>query len=168
VTVPLTAREVPWDDADAVRLRRGMWEHYRPLFPEDTARAEERFGGFLGVDAHIGRHVVATVLVDDDGAPVGVGSLRPVPRLGPAVGEVTKVFVDPAARGRGVGRCVVVELERIAVRLGWDRLVLETSTGNEAAVALYAGLGFEPTEPLRTQGPVSMAKSLRAPSSDKG
>ena len=154
------AREVPWDDPDAMRLRRGMWEYYRPFFPEDTARAEARFGGFDGVDAHVGRHIVATVVVDDDGVPAGVGSLRPVPRLGPTVGEIKKVFVDDAARGRGVGRRVVTELERIAVRLGWDRLVLETNTGNDAAVALYRSLGYEVSEALRAVGPVSMARSL--------
>lgn len=156
----LEAREVPWSDPDAVELRRGMWEHYRPKFPEETAQAEARFGGFEGVDAHVGRNIVATVVVSDAGRPLGVGSLRPVPRLGPTVGEVKKVYVAAEARGRGVARAVMVELERIAGLLGWDRLVLETDHGNHAAVGLYSSLGYETSEPLRSAGPVSMAKAL--------
>ncbi len=159
----LEVREVPWGDPGAVGLRRGMWEHYRPMFPEDTARAEATYGGFEGVDAHVGRNIVATVLVSDGEEPVGVGSLRPVPRLGPSVGELKKVFVAESARGRGVGRLVVVELERLAVARGWDRLVLETNQANEPAIRLYASLGYEPTEPLRGAGPVTMARSLPTP-----
>lgn len=156
----LEVREVPWSDPDAVELRRGMWEHYRPKFPEETANAEATFGGFEGVDAHVGRNIVATVVVSEDGCALGVGSLRPVPRLGPTVGEVKKVYVAAEARGRGVARTVMAELERIARSLGWDRLVLETDHGNLAAVGLYSGLGYEVTDSLRSVGPVTMARAL--------
>lgn len=158
----LDVREVPWGHPDATELRRGMWEHYRPKFPEETARAEATYGGFEGVDAYVGRNIVATVLVSDGGSPVGVGSLRPVPRLGPTVGEVKKVYVAAEARSRGVARAVMAELERLAVGRGWDRLVLETDLANDAAVGLYASLGYETSEPLRSAGPVSMAKNLGA------
>lgn len=159
----LEAHEVPWGHPAAVELRRGMWEHYRPKFPEETARAEATYGGFEGADAHVGRHSVATVLVSDDGRPVGVGSLRPVARLGPTVGEIKKVYVAAEARGRGVARLVMAELERIAVGRGWDRLVLETDLSNDAAVSLYASLGYETSEPLRSAGSISMVKTLPEP-----
>ncbi len=168
----LVAREVPWADQDAVRLRRAMWEHFRPLFPEETAQAEERFGGFEGVDAQIGRTILATVVVldrgtehDDGGTAVGCGSLRPVPRLGLTVGEIKKVYVTEVARGRGVARTVLAALERKAGELGWDRLVLETNAANTAAIGLYDSLGYERVEALRADARppgsvVTMAKSL--------
>lgn len=151
-----------WAEPAAVALRRAMWEHFRPFFPSETAEAEARLGGFEGVDAHVGRNIQVTVVVfDDDGAPLGCGSLRPVPRLGTSVAEIKKVFVAASARGRGVGRVVVAELELRAVERGWDRLVLETDVQNEAAIALYSALGYEITEALRSDGPISMARSLR-------
>src|SRR5690606_35190655 len=135
------------------------------------AEAESRLGGFEGVDAHIGRNIQVTVVVyDDDGAPVGCGSLRPVPRLGASVAEIKKVFVVADARGRGVARLVVRELERRASERGWDRLVLETNVQNEAAIALYSALGYERTEALRDHrppAPVTMSRSL-APSIEVG
>ena len=157
----LEAREVEWGHPEAFELRRAMWEHYRPMFPEASAEAEATYGGFAGVDAFVGRRAVATVLVSEDGRPLGVGSLRTAPRLGPEVGEVSKVFVVPEARGRGVARLVMAELEAIARRQGFDRLVLDTNRGNLAAVALYENLGFEHIDPTRPDGRVSMAKSIR-------
>jgi len=179
-TTRLVAREVPWADEDAVRLRREMWEYFRPLFPEETARAEERLGGFAGADAHVGRAIVTTLVIldrssvpggsgsdDDGGTAVGCGSLRPVPRLGPTVGEIKKVYVTETARGRGVARALLVELERKAVELGWDRLVLETNASNSAAIALYGSHGYEHVGDLRAASwpagtVVTMAKSLGA------
>jgi GNAT superfamily N-acetyltransferase len=50
-----------------------------------------------------------------------------------------------AARRRGAGRRVMLALESWAASQGADRLGLQVVRSNDPAVALYKGLGFEPT-----------------------
>jgi GNAT superfamily N-acetyltransferase len=51
------------------------------------------------------------------------------------------MFVSPALRGHGIGRALVVALEQEARRLGVSRVVLETGTRLDRAIALYEGMG---------------------------
>ncbi|KQR62445.1 GNAT family N-acetyltransferase [Frigoribacterium sp. Leaf172] len=61
--------------------------------------------------------------------------------------EVKHLFVRPDARGRGLGRQVLVELERRAIALGADELVLDTNDSLEAAGGLYRAAGYSLIEP---------------------
>jgi ribosomal protein S18 acetylase RimI-like enzyme len=58
-------------------------------------------------------------------------------------GHVTSVYVDPAARGRGVGRALMAELIKASTR--WpevEELRLAVVIENRAARQLYLTLGF--------------------------
>jgi putative acetyltransferase len=57
-------------------------------------------------------------------------------------GEIKRLFVQPAARGRGVGRALMVELERRAAAEGVNLLQLETGVKQPEALALYRALGY--------------------------
>lgn len=63
-------------------------------------------------------------------------------------GEVKSLFVEPAARGRGVAEALMQRLEARARqgRLPWLRL--ETGDTLDAAHRLYARLGFLPCGPF--------------------
>src|SRR6478609_6493233 len=74
-----------------------------------------------------------------DGAPVGCGAVR---RLDDAAAEVKRMYVVPTARGTGVARALLAALEAEARRLGARRLLLETGTRLDAAMALYRRAGF--------------------------
>lgn len=63
------------------------------------------------------------------------------------VGEeahVTNLLVDPSRRRQGVGRTLMVELTRSAVRGGARHITLEVRPSNDAARRLYSGLGLSP------------------------
>jgi GNAT superfamily N-acetyltransferase len=83
-----------------------------------------------------------------DGRPVGCGALRClreaylIRELGPAVGELKRMYVASAMRGKGIGRAVVARLEDEARALGLTRLVLETGIRQAAALALYHQAGY--------------------------
>ena len=47
------------------------------------------------------------------------------------------LFVDPAARGRGVGRALTADLVAMASHCGWSRLYWHTRAENLAARRLY-------------------------------
>jgi GMP synthase-like glutamine amidotransferase/GNAT superfamily N-acetyltransferase len=81
------------------------------------------------------------LVAERDGVVVGCGGLR-VPR--PGVGEVKRMYVDPAARGRGVARELLAALVRHAREQGLERLLLETGTEQPEAVALYESEGWTP------------------------
>lgn len=83
----------------------------------------------------------AFLVVYRDGAPVGCGAVR---TLDGETGELKRMYVSPAARGTGIGRRLVDALEAEARALGLRRLVLETGTRQQAALALYRATGFVP------------------------
>ena len=57
-------------------------------------------------------------------------------------GEVAKLLVHPAHRGKGLARTLMVELIDEARRQGLSLVTLDTRTG-DAAQPLYASMGFE-------------------------
>jgi GNAT superfamily N-acetyltransferase len=71
--------------------------------------------------------------------PVACGGLRLVTSL---TAEIRRMFVQPQARGRGLGRFVLESLEREARKLGYHFVELETGERNLIAQALYAGCGY--------------------------
>jgi ribosomal-protein-alanine N-acetyltransferase len=56
--------------------------------------------------------------------------------------EILTLAVRPAARGKGLGRALVIAAANRSQELGAGELFLEVGTANPAALALYAGLGF--------------------------
>lgn len=63
------------------------------------------------------------------------------------VAEFRRLWVDPDARGNGVGRRLVETVIEYATDAGYDTLALATPPWSEAAHALYESLGFERTGP---------------------
>ena len=76
---------------------------------------------------------------DAAGQPLGGVGLRTV---APGTGEVRRLWVEPAWRGRGVGRALMAALEDEARRLGQARLRLATGGRQPEAVALYVATGW--------------------------
>lgn len=60
--------------------------------------------------------------------------------------ELKRMFVAPAARGRGLARAVLRRLEETAAEAGRVRLVLETGTEQPEAIALYTSTGYGPIQ----------------------
>jgi putative acetyltransferase len=81
-----------------------------------------------------------------DGAPAGCGAVRMLPEsagAGPgAVAELKRMYVVPAARGRGLSRTILGALEARAGALGATRAVLETGDKALAALGLYQSAGY--------------------------
>lgn len=75
---------------------------------------------------------------DDRSAVLGVITYQ----VGPDTADLMRVVVDPAARGRRVGRALVqAGLMHVRSR-GVSRVLLEVRHDNATAIALYAGCGF--------------------------
>jgi mycothiol synthase len=87
------------------------------------------------------------LLAELDGALLGSvwTKVHPASDLEPERGEIYVLGVDPAARGRGLGRLLAeLALARLRDR-GLRVAILYTEQENTAAVRLYRGLGFDVT-----------------------
>ena len=80
------------------------------------------------------------LVVRDEGRAIGCGG---VCRFDETRAELKRMYVVPDARGRGLGRLLLVELETEARRLGYDGIVLETGDRQPEALGLYESAGYE-------------------------
>jgi GNAT superfamily N-acetyltransferase len=133
-----TVHRVGYDDPDAVKLIGEVQQEYvlryggRDETPVETADFAPPRGMFV-----VGRL---------DGAAVACGGWRAhsAGDMGFVDGdaEVKRMYVTPFARGLGLARAVLAELERTAREQGRLRLVLETGTKQPEAIALYTSSGY--------------------------
>jgi GNAT superfamily N-acetyltransferase len=79
------------------------------------------------------------VVVFDRDEPVACGAIR---RHDAATAEIKRMWVRPQARGRGLARLVLRELESTAAARGYRALVLETGLRQPEALALYESHGY--------------------------
>jgi len=71
-----------------------------------------------------------------------------VKRMPDGYGEIKRVYVDPAARGKGVAKKLMLALEAHLREHGLGYARLETGIYQGEAIALYAGLGYSRTGPF--------------------
>jgi GNAT superfamily N-acetyltransferase len=82
---------------------------------------------------------------NDAGELIGSAAIK---RLPDGTAELKRLYVRPSARGTGLGRTLATAAIERARELGYTLLRLDTLSKMEAARALYASLGFVPTEPF--------------------
>lgn len=82
-----------------------------------------------------------------------------VRRLDAETAEMKRLYLRPAARGRGLGRALAEAALAEARKLGYRRLRLDTLPGMEAAQAIYRELGFREIAAYRAN-PVPGARFL--------
>ena len=83
-----------------------------------------------------------TVFVARDGDSAALGMAALVNR-GDGLGELKRLFVREAGRGRGVATAVMDALEQAAREQSIHTLQLETGPKQLAAIALYEARGYE-------------------------
>ena len=88
----------------------------------------------------------AFFLAEEDGSYLGCVGLR---RFSEGVGEIKRLYMTPAARGRGVWRLLARRALAAGTSLGYRRLLLDTLPSMKEAQSLYASLGFKPTSAYR-------------------
>lgn len=82
------------------------------------------------------------------GEAVGCGALK---LHGGAPAEIKRMWIAPGARGLGLGRRMLDELERRAVRAGAPAVQLETNRALVEAIALYRGSGYAEVAPFNAE-----------------
>jgi phosphinothricin acetyltransferase len=88
---------------------------------------------------------VAFLVARVAGQPVACAAMR---ELGGGIGDIRRMYVRPAFRGRGIARAMLGALERDARQRGLDLLRIETGDGQPEAIALYRSSGYLPIPPF--------------------
>jgi GNAT superfamily N-acetyltransferase len=86
----------------------------------------------------------AFVVARQAGVPVACGGFRPFE--GP-VAELKRMYVTPAARGRGLAGALLGHLETLAAAAGYRSLRLEAGTKQPEALRLYERAGYRRVSP---------------------
>ncbi|CAN5510221.1 hypothetical protein BH09BAC4_BH09BAC4_11460 [soil metagenome] len=79
------------------------------------------------------------ILAIYEGEVYGLGSLKSIT---PEIGELKRMFVDPASRRIGAGRAILEGLLLEAKKVGYKKIRLDSPKFMEAAHALYRRVGF--------------------------
>jgi RimJ/RimL family protein N-acetyltransferase len=85
----------------------------------------------------------ARAIAIDGDAVVGSVAVVPLHGWSSHVGEV-RLVVDPEHRGRGLGRSLARRAVLDALEMHLTKLVVEVIADQEALIAMFRGLGFEP------------------------
>ena len=121
--------ESPREPGIAELLRAGE-EYAESLYP-----AEDNF--ILPLEA-LEKPGVTVFVARVDGVALGMAALV----VSPSGAEVKRMYVDEAARGRGLAGLLLAALEEHARAAGVTSIRLETGNRSDAALALYAKHGF--------------------------
>ncbi|PXY22220.1 GNAT family N-acetyltransferase [Prauserella muralis] len=146
----VTIAETPPSAPEARRVLRDYVSdvagryHGRPATAEevDAALRDEPSDDLVPPDGLL-------LLAREHGAVLGCAGLRLIPG---GIGELTRVFVHHAARGRGIASALLRELEARARARGVHTLRLDTRSDLVEARALYLRHGYTEIEPY-TEGP---------------
>lgn len=97
-----------------------------------------------------------------NGRAVACGGLQSIDA---ETGEVKRMYVRPAHRGRGIARQLLAALEECAFRQGHSVVCLETGTYLPAAIGLYASCGYDriPVYGEYVDNPYSVCFAKRLP-----
>jgi putative acetyltransferase len=118
----------------AQRLLAASDEYMASLYPaesnhlEATASLAQPHVSFFGAFA--------------DGELLACGALKRMDDDG-IYGEIKRLFVDPAFRGRGLAKRLMTQIEEYARQLGLPVLRLETGISQPEATGLYETLGYK-------------------------
>jgi ribosomal protein S18 acetylase RimI-like enzyme len=123
----------------ASKVQSGAWDEASAL-----ALAEQETNTLLPAGKDTPDHFMCSI-VDDDGVAVGTLWFAIQPRAGTRVAYVYDIAIDPPQRRKGHAARALGALEGEVRRMGLSGIALHVFGHNHAAQALYARLGYQPT-----------------------
>jgi len=114
---------------------------FRLLIKELDTDLRQRNGDVMDIyDGHNVIEQIDTVVIAYlDGRPLGCGCFK---NYRNDTVEIKRMYVRPGARGKGISRMILTELENWAKSLGFRYVVLETGTKQQEALGLYNRAGY--------------------------
>ena len=133
------------DEAAVLAFAQGLPTHDLLFLPRNISEPRVLTAWI----AEIERGAITSILAVTDGRVVGCGTLVRDPlSWSPHVGEI-RMVVTSEVRGQGVGRALSQETFALALGAGLEKLSVQMTVDQGAAIALFEGLGFRAEALLR-------------------
>ncbi len=81
-------------------------------------------------------------VTEENGQLLGGGGIYPTKNLPEGTCELVKLYLSPAARGKGIGKLLLQECFTTAKKMGYKKMYLETMPELSIAVPLYEKMSF--------------------------
>ena len=120
------------DQPDIIQLINDLDAYQAPLYPAESNH-------LLDIESLKTAKVLFAVARDHARVAIGCGAIV----LFGGHGELKRMFVPPAQRGRGIAKAIITYLEAQAVQRNCLLLRLETGIHQPEAHGLYARAGYE-------------------------
>ena len=120
--------EVPADDPRLAPLVAALRAELDARYPEEITFSHPTV-----------KQAARYLLGEVDGEVAGCCAVQP---LAGTQGELKRMYVAPAMRGRGIAGRLMAEAEALAVRSGLTWIRLETGVRQPEAIAVYERAGF--------------------------
>lgn len=130
------------DDARIVsELARKIWSGYfgRFLDPKQVSYMLRKYQSWIAVQEQIAKGADYQLVLDENQRPVGYYAWN----VADGKLHVSKLFLLPEARGRGIGGEILGQLEAEARRGGLSAMVLTVNRKNRQAIQVYESQGFQ-------------------------
>ena len=120
------------DQPDVIALIDALDAYQKPLYPPESHHG-------IDIAALCRPEVLFAVVRDARGLAIACGAVV----LAVPDGELKRMYVEPAFRGRGIGHILLGYLEQAALDKGCRCLWLETGILQPEAIRLYESTGFQ-------------------------
>ena len=124
-------RRTDSDDHDFINLVKYL--------DADLARRDGKDHAFYARFNKIDKIKNAVVACEND-KPVGCGAFK---EYTPKIVEIKRMYTSPGSRGKGIASKILIELEKWATELSYEKCILETGKRQSEAVALYKKNGYQ-------------------------
>ena len=132
--MPIEIRPEPPRRPDIEELLRLSDEFAFALYPAESC--------YLLDVGELEKPGVTVFVARVDGRALGIAALV-IDQVAPSRAELKRMFVHEDARGQGLARRLLAEIEAAAVEAGVAELRLETGPLQHAAIALYERSGYD-------------------------
>lgn len=119
------------DQPEALRLIDELDAYQKPMYP-----AESHHG--IDIDALMQLNVLFALVREEGGEAIGCGAVV----VEAEYGELKRMFLRHAHRGKGIGQALLAFLEAEGRLRGARRFVLETGIHQHEALKLYEQAGY--------------------------
>ncbi len=144
----------PPQSADEWTAVRQLLIDYKNEFEDDTCFTsfEAELSNIEALYQETGKYKLIAV-EEPGGQVVGCVGLR---TLSSGVAEMKRLYVMPSHRGLHLGKTLANEIMELAIRHGYQRMILDTMTEMKDAQQLYQRLGFKVMDPYNNQDPAKV------------
>ncbi len=125
------------DQPDVISLIKELDDYQDTLYPPEARYA-------LDLNSLKASNIIFVVARDHVGRAVGCGALV----LESGRGELKRMYVQPASRGKGIAQEILASLEAAAAKRGCVDLKLETGPRQPEALRFYGKQGYKTCGPF--------------------